>query len=60
MWPNSQFPADLVTFTKEFLNGELHFLCSGNVGIYQRSHSMETFNTKEIKEFMEKIHLLSK
>ena len=27
MWPNSQFPADLVTFTEEFLNGKLHFLC---------------------------------
>ena len=29
MWPNSQFPADLVTFTEENLNGKLHFLCSG-------------------------------
>ena len=25
MWPNPQFPADLVTFTKEILNGKLHF-----------------------------------
>ena len=24
-----QFPADLVTFTEETLNGKLHFLCSG-------------------------------
>ena len=24
----SQFPADLVTFTEEILNGKLHFLCS--------------------------------
>ena len=23
-----QFPADLVTFTEEILNGKLHFLCS--------------------------------
>ena len=23
-----QFPADLFTFTKEILNGKLHFLCS--------------------------------
>ena len=23
-----QFPADLVTFTEETLNGKLHFLCS--------------------------------
>ena len=24
------FPADLVTFTEEILNGKLHFLCSVN------------------------------
>ena len=24
-----QFPADLVTFNEEILNGKLHFLCSG-------------------------------
>ena len=28
MWPNPQFPADLVTITEEILNGKLHFLCS--------------------------------
>ena len=28
MWPNPQFPADLVAFTEEILNGKLHFLCS--------------------------------
>ena len=28
MRPNPQFPADLVTITKEILNGKLHFLCS--------------------------------
>ena len=26
--PPLQFPADLVTFTEEILNGKLHFLCS--------------------------------
>ena len=25
MWPNPQFPADLVTFTEEILNGKLRF-----------------------------------
>ena len=25
MWPNPQFPADLITFTEEILNGKLHF-----------------------------------
>ena len=28
MWPNPQFPADLVTFTEQILNVKLHFLCS--------------------------------
>ena len=28
MWSNPQFPANLVTFTNEILNGKLHFLCS--------------------------------
>ena len=28
MCPNSQFPADLVTFTEEIGNGKLSFLCS--------------------------------
>ena len=28
MWPNTQFPADLVTFTEEILNGKLQFLYS--------------------------------
>ena len=27
MWPNPKETADLVTFTKEILNGKLHFLC---------------------------------
>ena len=26
MWPDPQFPADLVTFTKEIFNGKLHVL----------------------------------
>ena len=28
MWPNPQFPKDLVTFTEEILNGKHQFLCS--------------------------------
>ena len=27
MWPNPHFPADLVAFTKDILNGKLHYLC---------------------------------
>ena len=33
MWLNPQFSGDLVTFTKEILNGKLHFLCSVNLEI---------------------------
>ena len=28
MWPNTQFPVDLVTFPEETLHGKLYFLCS--------------------------------
>ena len=28
MWPNLQFPADLVAFTEEIPNGKHHFLSS--------------------------------
>ena len=31
MWPNPQFPADLVIFTEETLNGKLHFLWSERI-----------------------------
>ena len=27
MWPNPQETADLMRFTKEILNGKIHFLC---------------------------------
>ena len=28
MWPNPQFPVDLVTFTDKILNDKVHLLCS--------------------------------
>ena len=31
MWPNPQFLVDLVTFTEEILNENLHFLCSDSL-----------------------------
>ena len=34
MWPNSQFPADLVTFTGEILNAKLYFLCNVSCGAF--------------------------
>ena len=31
MWPNPQFPADLVTFAEEILNEKLHISCGVNM-----------------------------
>ena len=28
MWPNPQFPADLITYTEQIFNGKIHFLWS--------------------------------
>ena len=42
MWPNPQFPADLVTFTEEILNGKLHF-CA-----VQRSYLIQWIATFKI------------
>ena len=39
MWPNPQFPTDLVTFTEEILNGKLHFLRSDYLHLKLRSVS---------------------
>ena len=33
MSPNPQFPADLVTFTEEILNGKLHFFGSVSMSL---------------------------
>ena len=35
MWPNPKETADLVTFTKKFLNGKVHFLCSDKIRLDQ-------------------------
>ena len=39
MWPNPQFPADLVTFTEEIRNGKLHFLYTE---AFERSTRLKT------------------
>ena len=38
MWTNPQFPADLVVFTEEILNGKLRF-CAGYSSLRLRSFS---------------------
>ena len=43
MRANPQFPADLVTFTEEILNGKLHFLCCA---IWDHLHNLK--NVKSI------------
>ena len=37
MWPNPQFPAGLVTFTEEILNGKLHFFAVAASGTNPRT-----------------------
>ena len=52
MWPNLQFSADLVTFTKETLNGKLHISCSdADIDITKLNvHSSLKFLITEISE----------
>ena len=58
MWPNSQFPTDLVTFTEETLNGKLSFLCSNSNKSYKnvaaeailKNEIFTAWNTAGIKE----------
>ena len=48
MWPNPPFPADLVKFTEEILDGKLHFLCSEknkNAGIRHKKWCIYTNNS---------------
>ena len=68
MWLNPQFPADLVTFTEEILNGKLHFLCSVKVTIQPPTNPSPSDKTLLLlwkKHFLTEIykntkHLLSK
>ena len=52
MWPNPQFPAGLITFTKEILNGKLHFLWS----VYRKSYLIVCVSL----ELSDSIHRLRK
>ena len=42
-WDQIQFPADLVKFTEEILNGKLHFLSSASDENY---HNIRVLNNK--------------
>ena len=46
MWLNPRFPADLVTFTEEILNGKLYFLCS--VSKTNSQHKTQTSIVQEL------------
>ena len=56
MWPNPQFPSDLVTFAEETLNGKLHFLCSERIILFRyefdrnRNHNTNFVNEVEMVE----------
>ena len=47
MWPNRQFPADLVTFTEEILGGKLYFLCSATIFLKNVSGLRAMYNLVE-------------
>ena len=52
MWPNPQYPSDLLTFAEEIFNGKLHFLCSGcefNVKDIQRKYNTFSESLKYIQ-----------
>ena len=51
MWPNPQFPADLVTFTEEILNGKIHFLCSA---LTKKSFVKNIMRSKVIQKNLQK------
>ena len=44
MWPNPQFPADLITFTGEILNGKIRFLFNEDYSDYQKSSFLNVIN----------------
>ena len=50
MWPNPQFPADLITFTENIFNGRLHVFVQCNVKGMQSSknflNQFENFKSK--------------
>ena len=59
MWPNPQFPVDLITFTEEILNEKFHFfverygqrvelkLCLSWICVLQIWHKYEYVNIKK-------------
>ena len=54
MWQNLQETADLVTFTEEITNGNLHFLCieGDDISIYAGDESeLESYFSADISEY---------
>ena len=61
MRPDPQETADLVTFTEEILNGNLHFLCSASICLTSSGmwiNYFTDFTKKHIKSFLVKILML--
>ena len=59
MWPNPQKTADLVIFTEEILNGNLHFLCSEIELMSLKDISQLTHVTSPFNDFTRKFEILS-
>ena len=47
------FPADLVTFTEEILNGKLHFLCSVNSLLWRHIDDSKNLDIAPICQILE-------
>ena len=58
----THFPADLVTFTEEILNGKLHFLCIVREKLYLKTIAsqdvtMEVFHNQILQEKLNLVHV---
>ena len=51
MWPNPQFPADLVTFPEEILNRKLHFCAVSSVAALSTPKSSKIERLENVKPF---------
>ena len=51
MWPNPQFPADLVTFPEEILNGNLIFCAVSYVAVFSTPKSSKIERLENVKPY---------
>ena len=52
MWPNPQFPEDLVTLIEEILKGKLYFWCSVTLGFIKFGWFLFRFKYNKSKQII--------